>query len=868
MTIGHDKKTVVLLFTDIEGSTTRWEKDRAAMSRSIQRHNEISRGCVERAGGDFFKLTGDGICAAFDDVDSAVDAVRSIHRDLASEEWPDSVSPVRVRAAVHAGSVEKRDDDYFGPTVNRVARLMSAGHGGQTLLSLSAHELLSDRSGVVDLGEHRLRDLLRAEHIFQLGADEFPPLRTLEVRRNNLPIQVNAFVGRERELAEIGRSMDEARLLTLSGPGGTGKTRLALQVVAEKLSDFDAVYFVDLANVMTEDGVLSAIGDAIGVSLARADDEETALAHAMASEEALLVLDNFEHVIGAGPAVGRLLEKAPSIRALVTSRELLRVKAEHNYPVSPLELPATDEAELDAIGRVEAVSLFIERALAVKPDFVLDSSNAEAIVAICRRLDGLPLAIELAAARLRLFTPERLLSALEDSLSALGAGPRDSPTRQRTLQGAVRWSIDLLETDQRRMLDWLSVFVGGASMDAIEEVILSDTSSDLFELLGALVDKSLIRADTTNGETRIQMLETVRAVTGKDLDAIDDGHAARLAHASYFADLAERAEPELRQKNQSDWIRILTAEWPNIEAAIQWSFESGDPVYGLRLVAGLRDYWFYSGGYRPMGQWSEVALRHVDGASGALRAGVYLTAGFHLYGIYEPRAIDCLAEAASCYEEVGDSAHLALALLWHAGACLAMSDEAEDWESEMERAIELARESGAMHIVGQAFNMWGELEREKGNYQRAQEIQEEALQISREIGEQLRVAMVLNNLGLIARHLGDDEKAKRLIQESMELTLRLDFPMLLAHCLISYAEQLTLDGFPNPAARLIGTAEAYFERSGYKPQPADAPDFDRIKELVRGALDADSYQRLHRSGAGLSMEDAARRLLGETMTPD
>ncbi len=853
--------TTAFLFTDIEGSTARWERDRDAMSAAVQRHNSISRTCVESSGGQVFKLTGDGVCAAFPGVDAALEAARCIHDRLEKEPWPGSIDPVKVRAGIHVGTVEERENDYYGPAVNRVARLMSAGHGGQTLLSGAAQELADAGPAFVDLGEHRLRDLLEPVRIFQYGRSEFPALRTLDARRHNLPIQVTTFVGRADELEEVGDLLDSARLLTLVGPGGTGKTRLALEVAALKLDSFDSAYFVDLANVTTADAVVAAIGDTMRISLSRVDDEVAALSNSIGAEKVLLILDNFEHVMGAAPAVGRILASTSGVDFLVTSRELLRIRAERGYPVSPLDLPSEEEASVTSVTDVEAVKLFVDRARAVVPDFDLTAENVGDVVGICRRLDGLPLAIELAAARLRIFKPSELRSALDADRPALGTGPRDAPERQQTLQGAVRWSIDLLSEEERQMMLRLSVFVGGASIDAALRVATAGSEDEAFEVLEALVDKSLVRIDRSPGEeTRLHMLQTIRDVALAELRASGGLEVTRLAHATYYAELAERAEPELRQKSQSDWIRTLDREWGNLEAAMKWSFDGGDPIPGLRLVSALRDFWFYSGRYRPMGRWCSVAVDHVEEADDLLRAGVYLAAGFHAYGTYDEGAIELLDEAVRGYRDSDDLPHLALALLWRDGALRQFSDEGSE-EGQLEEAISVARQSGAMHIVSQALNMWGEMEREEGNYEAAREVQEEALELATEIGERLRVAMLLNNLGLIAHHLGDDAKAKRLIFDSLKLANELGVVILVAHSLIAYSEQLAIDGSPEEAAQLIGAADSFFDEQVFRPQPSDAPDFERIKKFVRDSLGDEAYEAGREEGALMGVEAVTERVL-------
>ena len=436
--------TLTFLFTDIEGSTRLWEHDAPAMQAALARHDEILRDVIEERGGFVFKTVGDAFPTAPDALEAAISAQRALHTGSQDEE-----SLLRVRMAIHTDAAEERGGDYFGPTLNRMARLLSAGHGGQTLLSLPAQELVRDQlpagAELRDLGEHRLKDLARPERVFELLAPDlpagFPPLRTLERRPNNLPMQPTPLVGREREVAEVAERLrsEEVRLLTLTGPGGTGKTRLALQASADLLEEFeDAVFFVALATITEPQLVPSTIAEPLGVEESAGQFLMESLKGYLHKKHLLLVLDNFEQVLEGAAVVGELLAACPKLKALATSRIPLRLYAEQEYPVPPLALPDPRVLPpLEVLTKYEAVRLFVERARAVKADFEITNESAPAVAEICARLDGLPLAIELAAARVRLLSPHDMLTRLGNRLKLLKGGPRDLPTRQQTLRGTI-----------------------------------------------------------------------------------------------------------------------------------------------------------------------------------------------------------------------------------------------------------------------------------------------------------------------------------------------------------------------------------------------------------------------------------------------
>src|SRR5215216_6214663 len=480
--------TLTFLFTDIEGSTKLWEDNAPAMQAALARHDELIRRAIEERGGYVFKTVGDAFCAAFPTAPDALEAALETQRRLLSSDWEQS-EPFRVRMALHMGAAEERDGDYFGPPFNRVARLLSAAHGGQVLLSLPTHEMVRDQlpagTSLAVLGEHRLKDLFRPERVFQLVSpdlpSEFPPLRTLEAYRNNLPLQPTPLVGREKEVSEVCHLLggEATRLLTLTGPGGIGKTRLALQAAADLLDDFpDGTFFAQLATLSEAGLLLPAVAETLGVRESGEQLLDESLKDYLKERRLLLVLDNFEQVLGAAPTVTELLAAAPGLKVLATSRAPLGLYGEHEYAVPPLSVPDVRHLpDFKTLSQYEAVRLFIERAKAAKADFEVTDESAPAVAEICVRLDGLPLAIELAAARIKMLPPKAMLQRLSSRLKLLTGGARDLPVRQRTLRGAIEWSHTLLGDGEKTLFARMAVFSGGRTLEAVEAIC--DAEGDL-----------------------------------------------------------------------------------------------------------------------------------------------------------------------------------------------------------------------------------------------------------------------------------------------------------------------------------------------------------------------------------------------------
>ncbi|MDQ3862341.1 MAG: tetratricopeptide repeat protein [Actinomycetota bacterium] len=902
--------TVTLLFTDVEGSTKLWERDPEAMSQALSRHDELLRNAVEDHGGFVFKTVGDAFYAAFSGAPEAVEAALDAQRSLLSEEW-EGTGPLKVRMALRTGTVEERDGDYFGPTLNRVARLLSAGHGGQVLLSLSTQELVRDKlplgTGLRDLGVRRLKDLFRPEHVFQLTAPDlpasFPPLETLDVRLNNLPIQPTPLLGREREVAQISDSLGSAdlRLLTLTGTGGTGKTRLALQSAAELIDEFeDGVFFVALASISDPELVASTVAGALSVSESAGRDLGEELKDFLRNKELLLVLDNFEQVVDAAPLVGELLSACPGLKVLVTSRTPLRIYGEHEYAVRPLEL--ADPRRLPPLERLrqyEAIKLFIERAQAARADFSLTNENAPAVAEICARLDGLPLAIELAAARIKLFSPQAMCSRLGDPLKFLTGGARDLPERQRTLRGAIAWSHALLDEAEQALFARLSVFSGGCGLEAVEAICDADgdLSVDVLEDLSSLVDKSILRQKQSLAEEpRFAMLKTIREYARERLEASGSAEEIRRLHAEYFLLLAEEGESKLRGPKETAWLEHLDIEHDNMRAALSWALESGEAGLGLRLAGALWRFWWMRGHYSEGRRWLEEALANDEGASAArakaleavgwladdqgdidravaaaeegldigaqvqlqssLRASFLRMLGSAAYvrGDHE-QAARLYKESLALSREAGNERGVASSLLQLGNALSDLGDH-EEAKKVYEEGLALSRKLDDKALLGSALISVGAEFLLQGDHERGAILNEEAARLYRERGNRGGLQYALDNLGWAALMRGDQHDAEILHRESLVLSRQLGDKLVAAEALDGLACSASAGGDAARVARLFGAAEGLREAVGYRQEPREHALREPYLALARPRLPEARWDAAYTEGRRLGFEGA------------
>jgi predicted ATPase/class 3 adenylate cyclase len=593
--------TVTFLFTDLEGSTRLWEEHPDAMQGAMARHDEILREVIAGHDGHIVKTTGDGVHAAFASAADGVRAAVAAQLALGGESWRD-VDSLRVRMGLHTGPAELRDGDYYGTALNRAARLMSVANGGQIVLSLATEELVRDDlqedHELMDLGDHRLRDLSRTERVFQVCAPglprDFPALRTLDSLPGNLPRQLTSFIGRDEELTRIAKAMTVSPLVTLTGVGGVGKTRLALQVAGELLAEFpDGAWFCELAVCADPESMAQVIALSLGTTQRAGMSLDASIVAFLRPRAALVVLDNCEHLLDAAARVAeQVLRECPGVRILATSREGLGVAGEQTWPVRSLSLP--DATSPDMLERSDAVRLFVERAGAARPSFGLDGGNAAAVAEICRRLDGVPLAIELAAARVVAMSPTQIAGLLDERFRLLVGGRRTAVERHQTLRTTVEWSYELLDPIERAVFDRLGVFPGSFDADAAVAVAAGEgvESWDVLDALSSLTAKSMIGAEGGGpvGEVRHQMLETLRQYARERLDAAGDPDEARRRHATHYAALAEVMAPALTGRDELAWRPRFRAELDNFRAVVVWALDRGrddDLELGLRVIAAL-----------------------------------------------------------------------------------------------------------------------------------------------------------------------------------------------------------------------------------------------------------------------------------------
>lgn len=884
--------TVTFLFTDIEGSTRLLERHPEPYGAAISCHHAILRDAVEVHAGRVFETIGDAVYAAFASARDAVAAALRAQQELQAADWG-VLGALKVRMGIHTGEVERRGEHYFGAPLYRCARLANSAHGAQVLLSAAAAGLVRDRlpggAQLRDLGEHRLKDLQRPERIFQLVApglsDDFPPLRSLADRRHNLPAQPTAFIGRAQEVDAARRLLKQpqTRLLTLTGPGGVGKTRLSLQVAADSIDEFaDGVFLAELAPLASAELVMPTVAKVVGAHEQPDRPLVDTVADHLDDRQLLLLLDNFEHVLASAPGIGALLAACPRLKVLVTSREALHLRGEQQLSVPPLNLAD------------DAITLFMQRAQAVEPDFEI--SDAGVVAQICRRLDGLPLAIELAAARVKTLSPAAILSRLDRRLEMLTGGPRDVPLRQQTLRQAIAWSYDLLSQDEQRLFRHAAVFVGGCTLAAIEAVAGQEPGSDPLAGITSLVDKSLVRHDETagGGEPRFGMLETVREYALERLVEAGEADELRARHADYFLALAEQAAPALIGAHQAAWLDRLQQEHDNLRAALQWFAKRGLADQGLRLAASLHRFWrargylsegrerlasflalpatdrsrakaMHAAGWlaREQGDYAEAralfeqslaihrALADTRGIGWGLVDLAFLT---RYEGDYR-RARDLLDESLPLLQQAGDIEGMA-ATLGNLGLIARDQGDADLAEKRLQSSLELWHQLGDRVGIGWVLTALGMVARAAGQPEAARSRLERGLMVWRELGDRQNTANVLGILAALARDAGDLGHAKALLCDSLGVLREVGDRRGIAFVLEGFAGLAAKQGESARALALAAAAGAVREAMGAPAPPSWRAELEQALKQARSSLDDQGAASAAAQGRSMTLSEA------------
>ncbi|MFA7343369.1 MAG: adenylate/guanylate cyclase domain-containing protein [Terrimicrobiaceae bacterium] len=863
--------TVTFLFTDIEGSSRLWERFPVDMGPALARHDTLLRTEIESRGGFIFKTVGDAFCAAFATPEQCLEAALGAQERLFAEDWG-KVGPLRVRMGLHTGRAEFRDNDYFGGTLNRTARISSAGHGGQVLCSQAVADLLREampQGSFVALGDFRLRNLNRVERIYQVHARglpaSFPPLRSQQNLPHNLPARQTSFIGRAAELEQVKELLGKTRMLTLLGTGGTGKTRLALEAGRELLDDYpDGVWLVELATLEKDSSFEDAVAGALGVREEPGRSLGETLADFLCGREMLLVLDNCEHVLDSVcRSVAALLARCKKAAVLATSRQALHVPGEVTFPVRPLEAfdvwqrPRDRPLSADDVAGFDAVKLFVDRAQAVVPDFRLTDENAPDIARICWRLDGIPLALELAAARLRVLTSAQISDRLNDRFRLL-KGKAVLP-HQQTLRALIDWSYDLLAGPEKLLFHRLGVFAGGRTIEAVEAVCMDDEADDVLDLLQQLAEKSLLFIDQApSSEPRYTLLESVWQYAREKLKESGEMEAMQERHLEYYRQLVLDAGPHLAGPDPEKHLRKLASDSLNLRYALEWAAERpGGAEPGLQLVAGLERYWEICGNLEEARRHCEAVLARTDCVgSPRSHAQALMSAGRVAWA--QDRYGDGLAllgRALGIFEGLGDEEQAGFAGGYE--GFLAFSQGNKDLARQLFlKAAGIGERTGNRRLQALAVAGEGSLAAGEGNHELAFELKSEALKMFREVGDRWIVGYSLWGFAQMSLALGRPAPARDALAEwaltARDLGNRWAIPYIVQHL----ADAARLEGRLDLAARLFGAAELLREKYGIRFSPSEREVCEAAVAALKSLMDDEAFRAHWKAGRHLRPDAA------------
>jgi predicted ATPase/class 3 adenylate cyclase len=892
--------TVTFLFTDLEGSSRLWEEFPDAMKDALARHDVIVRDAVAAHGGCVVKTTGDGAHAAFATAQEAVNAAVEAQLGMQRESWGET-GPLRIRMGLHTGAAELRDSDYYGTEVNRAARLMAVAHGGQVVCSQTTADLargvLGAGLGLVDLGDQQLRDLQTPERVFQIThpelPTEFPALRTLDAFAGNLPLQVTEFVGRDEELVELGKLLSRSRLVTLTGSGGVGKTRLALQAAADALPHYgDGAWFVDLAPIDDDAFVATEVATTMGLPEHRQGSRDEALVAALMRRQALVVLDNCEHLVEAvARVVDLVVRRCPGVTVLATSQEGLGVEGEATFVVRPLR---EDDAE----------RLFVDRAEAARHDFQLTSDTAETVLELCRRLDGIPLAIELAAARVASMSPAAILERIDERFRLLGQGRRTARRRHQTLRAAVDWSYGLLSEQEQFVFERLSIFAGDFTLEATEAIVADDdiNTLDVLDLVSGLVTKSMVQLEARPSRDWYRMLETMRDYGLERLAQRGDLDRLREVHAAYYLDFVEEAAPHFVGRDDAAWCARVDEEYPNIRAALLFT-QTSDPAAFVRMVHALAWFWSIMWRFREGLAWITAARTAGPDTTGRAAAEALAIAGVMALNLTRWQDAFTLIQA-SLDRSAADAEPPRAKAISTLGLAAHLQNRPEDTRRHSEEAVALARARGEPFELAETLAMCATNIALAHDETRGIELADESLELARTVGNDWLVALALQTTG-VTRWRTDPARAITIIQASLDapaalgparaasarymkafahlglredqtaaVELRVALPSLqevgeeyyVTICIGAAAVLLRRHGQPHHAARILAVNERLREEGRIFGSPRDLHSQQQLKERLEREIDADVFTGLWAEGRTMTLDEAVSLVL-EQLAP-
>lgn len=870
---------VTLLFTDIEGSTVLWENEPLAMAKALARHDDILRRSIERNGGFVFKTVGDAFCAAFASPRAALSSCLQSQLQLQSENWSDGLT-IRVRMALHTGSPQLREDDYFGPPVNRVARTQALAHGEQVLMTQATVEGLAGdlpaKVSLEDLGVHKLKDLETPERIFMLVhpdlRSDFPKLRSTEIRAHNLPDLGSTFVGREREISQVTQLMRENQLVTLTGAGGTGKSRLAIKVGQEALDYYpDGVWLVDLSPLADSEFIDQEIATVLGVREVPGRPIRETMLQYLAKRELLLILDNTEHLTkGVSEIVEEIIDRKLRVRCLATAREPLRNASERIFRVPSLGLPGDREIVTpENILEFEATRLFVERARHAQPALEITPTSANSIASICRQVDGIAFAIELAATRARTMTIEQIDSRIQDRLRLLASDERSNVSRRQTLRAMLDWSYGLLDDSEKACLNRLSTFAGGFSTQAAQNVVSNSSYEgkaiedwEVVDLLTRLADKSLVVPGEAFGEHRYKILETVRQYAREMLDANLETGVVSERHLGFFTEYAELCEDKIQGPDQAEWLDRLELDHDNLRTAVQWSLQTTSGVQlGYRLTGAIGRFWSVRGYFNEGRALMDRVLTAHPVIISIERATACRTAGQIAYWQGDSVAGRRYGEESlSICRQLGDTQGETISLFRLGFATLSDQDfvaARSYFEQALELAIRIDYAMGMPHLL----NALGEVSLAEKTHELAKDYFERALVKFTELDDRRSIASVMKNLATVAIQTGKYSEARRLLAESLEIRRGLGNENGITRTLDTFTILLSKNGEYESAATLMGAVGALNAKQGGTTEASDQTLLAEAQNECLERLGEPAYLSALAAGRGFTIDQACEYAL-------